>query len=173
MDPLVIATTDRIIIRTLNESDASFLADLHSRSQVTAHLTMNPSTGVDEERAQLAHWDELFGEAREFGVWGLEAVDHRLIGLVMLKEIRPLADHDGYDVGWRLHPDVWGQGYATEAGGALIKLGFNSRGLDAVYAAAMPSNLRSRAVAERLGMKPTGRLPFAGSIHELYVIHRH
>lgn len=172
MNRLVIAATERITVRALTDGDATFLADLHSRPQVTAHLSMNPSTGVEEERARLAHWDELFGEARRFGVWGLEGVDHGLVGLVMLKAMRPLADHDGYDVGWRLHPDVWGLGYATEAGAALVDLGFNDRGLDAVYAAVKPSNLRSREVARRLGMTSTGGIRFAGSIHELFVIHR-
>jgi RimJ/RimL family protein N-acetyltransferase len=66
----------------------------------------------------LNRWADLFGDARDVGVWGI---------------LRPQGDHDGCEVGWRLHQDAWGNGYATEAAASVIELAFTERDLDVVY----------------------------------------
>jgi RimJ/RimL family protein N-acetyltransferase len=58
------------------------------------------------------------------------------------------------EVGWRLARSPWGEGYATEAGRASVDLGFTSLGLDEIVSFTVPTNVRSRAVMERLGMTP-------------------
>ena len=60
------------------------------------------------------------------------------------------------EVGWHLHPDSWGHGYATEAAQAVMDRGFGS-GLPEVVAVVYPDNHRSIAVCRRLGMTPIGR----------------
>lgn len=59
---------------------------------------------------------------------------------------------DDVEVGWRLIPRYWGQGYATEAGRAWIDYGFTALGLDRIIAMADTPNRRSIAVMQRLGM---------------------
>ena len=61
------------------------------------------------------------------------------------------------EVGWHLHPDSWGRGYATEAARAVIERGFRA-GLPEVYAVVRPGNTASVAVCTRLGMTPLGRM---------------
>jgi RimJ/RimL family protein N-acetyltransferase len=56
------------------------------------------------------------------------------------------------DIGWRLAPTAWGAGYATEAAAAVLRDGFERLGLLEIAAITMQSNVRSRAVMERLGM---------------------
>jgi RimJ/RimL family protein N-acetyltransferase len=148
------------------------MADLHGRAEVVDPLGMEPSTGVQEERARLNRWADLFGDALDVGMWGIEASDGNLVGLVLLKTLRPQGDHDGYEVGWRLHPDAWGNGYATEAAAAVIDLAFTERDLDVVYAVVKPTNSKSRAVADRLAMRPVGDLVFDGVLHDLLAIER-
>jgi RimJ/RimL family protein N-acetyltransferase len=60
------------------------------------------------------------------------------------------------EMGWHLHPDCWGLGYAGESGRALIKHGFDV-GRDEVYAVVYPANERSLAACRRLGMEARGR----------------
>jgi RimJ/RimL family protein N-acetyltransferase len=55
-------------------------------------------------------------------------------------------------VGWTLHPDYWGQGYATEAGAASLAYAFEVMRVDEVFSVILPENLRSQAVARRLGL---------------------
>ena len=61
-----------------------------------------------------------------------------------------------YEVGWRLHPDSVGQGYATEAARALLDDVF-ARGIEDVWCGVFVGNDASCRVAERLG------LPFVGT----------
>jgi RimJ/RimL family protein N-acetyltransferase len=165
-----ITTTTRLEVRQLVPSDAAFLFDLHSQPAVTGPLAMQPSRGIPEELQRMERFTSLFGDALDFGIWGLALLDGPLIGLVLLKPLRPLGDHDGFEVGWRLHPDSWGNGYATEAGSGLVELAFGPRRLTEVFAVIEPSNDRSHAVAHRLGMDKIGTLEYAGMSHDLLSI---
>jgi RimJ/RimL family protein N-acetyltransferase len=104
--------------------------------------------------ARNASWDEGFGSFPLF-----RKTDGRLIGTAIFKV---LPDENGepsgdVEIGWHLHPDVWGNGYATEAGRALIEYGFGTMGLSVLHAVVEPPNTASCAVARRLGMKHIGR----------------
>lgn len=79
------------------------------------------------------------------------------------------------EIGWRLHPDYWGCGYATEGGRASAAFVFD-RGRSEIVSVTVPDNLPSRAVMERIGMThdpaddfvhPMGDVP-----HVLYRISR-
>jgi 3-dehydroquinate dehydratase / shikimate dehydrogenase len=56
------------------------------------------------------------------------------------------------EIGWRLHYDFWGKGYATEGANAALQYGFESIGLNAIVSFTAVTNTRSRRVMERLGM---------------------
>ena len=62
---------------------------------------------------------------------------------------------DDVEVGWHLHPDAWGRGYATEAARSAMDRAF-AGGLAEIYAVVYPGNDRSVAVTHRLGMRPLG-----------------
>jgi len=165
-----VTATARLVVRQFVDDDATFLHDLHSRPEVFTPLGMEPSSDTAEELLRIRRFRDLFGEAGDFGIWGLALLNGTLIGLVMLKPLRPLADHDGMEVGWRLHPDFWGNGYATEGASGLLRLAFSDRQLSEVFAVIEPSNERSRAVADRIGMQKLGMLEYAGVPHELLKI---
>jgi hypothetical protein len=57
--------------------------------------------------------------------------------------------------GWQLHPDSWGQGFASEAASAVLERGF-ADGLPEVWAVMYPDNDRSVAVCRRIGMRLLG-----------------
>ena len=60
----------------------------------------------------------------------------------------------GLEVGWTLAADHWGQGYATEAAKMLVGFGLSVLNQPRLISLIEPSNLRSVAVAKRLGMTP-------------------
>jgi RimJ/RimL family protein N-acetyltransferase len=60
---------------------------------------------------------------------------------------------------WALASSCWGQGYATEAAGALIRYAFQTLNLRRIIATTEYANLRSQAVMRRLGMR-LARNPF-------------
>lgn len=67
----------------------------------------------------------------------------------------------GTEVGWGLHPDAQGRGYALEGATAAIDYAFDELGWDEVIHCIDPDNLPSIALAERLGSTNRGlvRLP--------------
>lgn len=60
------------------------------------------------------------------------------------------------EIGWRLDPAAWGHGYATEAARAALRFGFEELDLAEIVSFTTVTNVRSRAVMERLGL---GRNP--------------
>ena len=75
------------------------------------------------------------------------------VGMVGLHRVNPaLPSAPAVEVGWRLHPDHWGHGYATEAAAASLDYGFGPAGLDEIVAFTTTLNTRSQAVMQRIGM---------------------
>ena len=67
----------------------------------------------------------------------------------------------GDEVGWGLHPDAWGKGYAVESSAATMDYAFDVLGWTDVIHSIDPENAASKKVAERLGStyRGPGRLP--------------
>ena len=67
----------------------------------------------------------------------------------------------GTEVGWSLHPEAWGRGYASEGAAAAIDYAFDVLGWEEVIHCIDPQNLPSQRVAERLGsrLRGPGRMP--------------
>jgi RimJ/RimL family protein N-acetyltransferase len=67
----------------------------------------------------------------------------------------------GNEIGWSFRRDVWGMGYATEAGFAAIDWAFDQLGWSDIIHCIDPGNVASQKLAERLGSSNlrTGRLP--------------
>ena len=59
------------------------------------------------------------------------------------------------ELAYHVVPSAWGRGYATEAAEALLAVAWEA-GLDHVVAVAMPGNVASRRVMEKLGMSFQG-----------------
>ena len=62
------------------------------------------------------------------------------------------------DLGYELHPEHWGRGYATEAAFALVNFGFQELGLNRISSWCIADNDASARVLERLGFRQEGRL---------------
>jgi RimJ/RimL family protein N-acetyltransferase len=89
-----------------------------------------------------------------FGFWAVEVPGvAQFIGIVGLA-IPSFETHftPCVEIGWRLDPEHWGRGYATEAARAALEFGFRELALEEIVAFTVPTNLRSRRVMERIGM---------------------
>jgi RimJ/RimL family protein N-acetyltransferase len=76
-----------------------------------------------------------------------------LIGMVGLHRMSPaMPIAPGVEIGWRLHPDYWSHGYATEAAKASLDYGFGQGGLTEIVSFTTTVNARSQAVMQRIGM---------------------
>ena len=73
------------------------------------------------------------------------------------------------EVGYGIARTLWGQGLVTEAAGAAIAYGFESLGLERIYAYAVTENEASWRVMEKLGMQREGVLRRRRQIRGEYV----
>ncbi len=63
-------------------------------------------------------------------------------------------EHAQPEIGWALARSHWGNGYATEAAGAVREWARAERGFERLVSLIAPDNVASQRVAERLGARP-------------------
>lgn len=120
---------------------------------VTQHwLTFFPAEpGPAEGRAYLETVQERLATAHTI-TWAVSAPgDDRLLGAVGLHRLP-----DEPELGFWAHPDARGRGLTTRAAALAVDHAFGELELLRLAAYAAVPNLASRAVLERLGMRPTG-----------------
>jgi len=152
--PLADVETQRLSIRRL---DAADLDDLES---ILADAEVWRFEAREEASAMLARQLQLWSEYG-FGGCGVHTVEQQeLIGVVGLAVPRVFqAQLPPVTIGWRFSPAVWGNGYATEAANAVLDQAFTTMALDRVGCVTDADNLRSVALAERLGMRLIAKVP--------------
>jgi RimJ/RimL family protein N-acetyltransferase len=63
-----------------------------------------------------------------------------------------------WEIGWAVHPDEWGKGYAGEAAKYVINWAFTELNIHRVVAFCHANNAASVRVMQKLGMHQDGRL---------------
>lgn len=150
--------TARLSLRPPCAEDLGFVLDLYSRPEVVRYIgTGEVQTTQPQALARIERYRSFFGP--HTGIWLIETHDAAPLGFALLKPI-PFSTgidqaEEDIEIGWHLHPDGWGHGYATEAAQALIDFA-HTTGLSRLVAVTHPQNAASQAVARRLGMRHEG-----------------
>ncbi|MDO9431970.1 MAG: GNAT family N-acetyltransferase [Phenylobacterium sp.] len=145
--------TERLVLRAYREED----------SDAFAALTGDPRVGYwvanVKDRAQSdVMMDRLNAHitAHGYGLWGVaRKTDDKIIGLCGLD---PIAEGDlpvgaGVEMAWRMIPEVWRQGLASEAAAAALGWGLANLDVPEILAFTADTNLASQGVMRRIGMK--------------------
>ncbi|MGH2881437.1 MAG: GNAT family N-acetyltransferase [Solirubrobacteraceae bacterium] len=150
----IVAATQRLLIRPWHPDEVDRFYDMRRRMAVARWIGGRPLTNRRDAIALLERLGAELALDPRFGAWAV--VDRRTqipAGTVLLKA---LPDGDGeVEIGWHLHPDSWGLGFATEAATAILARGF-ALGLDEIWAVTHPDNRRSIRVCQKLGMTELG-----------------
>ena len=149
----------RMLLRRMTGADLDWLARLHGDLRVMRYI----DDGKPVQRAVvveltlpaiLREYDELPG-----GLGCLAAVDRATGEPLGWIGLRPPTS-TGLDsvagaaeLGYRLFPEVWGLGYATEGAGALIRHAFTELDLTSIVATTMTLNLASGESSRRPGCR--------------------
>lgn len=158
-------TTARLLLRPLTPDDVRPLHTIWGDADV---IWWGASADLDETAELVARILDRTAAMHDGLGWWLVVHDETVVGDVVLQV--PRWDPEVVEIGWHLHRDHHGRGYATEAAGALLRHGFEELGLAAVDAIVAERNAPSQAVAERLGMRPIGALEHNGLPHVRYRI---
>jgi RimJ/RimL family protein N-acetyltransferase len=145
--------TERLVLRAPADEDRAAIAALNADPRVGEWLS-----GVMTREESDAFVDRMTAHIAEHGhgFWTVERkADRAVIGVAGLLAMgADLPPGPALEVGWRLRPDAWGQGYATEAARASTAWGFAHRDAPEIVAITARGNYRSQAVMMRLGMVP-------------------
>lgn len=148
--------TERIHLRHIEHRDLQAIHELHSMPEVDEFNTLGIPKGIDETKAIV---DQLILNLEEEPVrkfaFVLESKKGNhfigLIGINLGKE-----KYRNAEVWFKLHPNFWNKGFATEALKRVLGFGFDDLKLHRIEAGCAVGNLGSISVLEKVGMKREG-----------------
>lgn len=166
MNTMPVIETSRLRLRPLRESDLDDLVRLNANPQVMQFL----GTGQTLDRVGTWRQLALAGGHQQLRGYSLVAIEDRESGR-FIGRTGPWfpIDWPMPEVGWVIDPAFQGQGFATEAGRAMVDWCFRNLPFDEVCSMILPGNVASTRVAEKLGAKHAGRQVVFGKEADVWV----
>ena len=153
--------THRLLLRPLRLEDVGPIHAFRSLPEVVVHLS-HDVLSLEEVRERVVTRIARGRPGAEEPMIGLAVEDQRtgrVVGDVMLRlepchsiSRTPTDEWEG-TIGYALHPDVHGRGFAAEAAAELLRIGFDDLGLRRITADAYADNVASNRVLRRIGMR--------------------
>jgi len=150
--------TERLLLRPFVAEDFDAVFAMQSRPDVARYLYWDART-EDEVRAALD---------KKVASTAIRSEDDALFLAVVVKSTGEVVgdvvlhwlsrEHSTAEIGFIVHPDHQGHGYATEAVGPLLRLAFEDLRLHRVIGRAEARNAASARVLEKLGMRREAHL---------------
>jgi RimJ/RimL family protein N-acetyltransferase len=182
-EPPVHSTTLHTQRLRLEPFDERHLDGLHSMNSLPE--VMRYVGGQIETREQTA--SVIARVKRCWSAWGtswwalIETKSERVAGAGCIQYLRrdasPPEDLESLkgnpvEIGWRLHPDFWRQGLASEAARCMAAFAFDRFPIEELLAVRHPDNVDSGRVMDRLGMRQRGLESWYGTTVATHVISR-
>lgn len=142
-------TTDRLYLRQIEKGDKEFITDYLADEELTRYLPLERPYKEDEAfkwfDGRLKHWRQ-----HHFGTFiNTLKNSSEVIGYCGIEYVR---DTKYIDIRYGILKRFWGHGYAYEAALAVLQYSFTRLGLEKLYGAAVPQNIPSIRLLEKLGM---------------------
>lgn len=166
--------TDRFYLRDITEGDAAHLYRLDSDPRVHTYLGNKTVKNVHEIFIMIRRIQRQY-EEHGIGRWAVIQKDSgQFLGWAGLKKVTETVNgySNYYDLGYRLLPEYWGQGVASECASASLVYGFSSLSLQIIYAAAHTENAASGRILLRNGFLETGQFEYFGALQNWYQLDR-
>lgn len=149
-----ILETERLILREWTPADVGVIYEMCSDPEVMRYIgDRRPWDNVARAHLWMERVTAAYGE-QGYGRYAVvEKETGRVVGSCGFgKPTGPT----GVDFGYVFAPAAWGRGYATEAGRACLRYGFEQIGFEEVVADTDLDNHASRRVLEKLGFEFRG-----------------
>lgn len=162
-------TTERLLLRRLQESDLDALFEIHGDPETSRFNASGPLASRDAARELLELW---LGDWARHGVgyWVVERLDApgTVVGFSGVRH-KELEGRTVLNLAYRYRPQAWGSGYATEV--ARVALALARKHLPDVPVVAIISleNEPSLRVAERIGMRRDHVIDYLGMASAVYL----
>ena len=159
-------TSPRLTLKEVRSKDLALVHELHSFPEVDRYNTRGLPENIAETERSLAEWlleQQAVPQLHYvFCITDIRTSEFAgMIGLRLGKIKYRIAE-----VWYKLHPDHWGKGFATEALNAVLHFGFKDLQLHRIEAGCAVENVASARVMEKAGMQREGHkrksLPIRG-----------
>jgi RimJ/RimL family protein N-acetyltransferase len=145
-------STERLSLREFRLDDVENLYRLDRDPSVMRYIGDGSVATRASVAAALSRTAKYYAKFPGLGVWPAEA-DGAFIGWFCLKYVPATVE---VEVGYRLLPQAWGRGYATEGARALVRYGFDVLGLYRIIGLTHPDNAASQRVLQKSGLRDAG-----------------
>ncbi|MCA1056033.1 GNAT family N-acetyltransferase [Rossellomorea aquimaris] len=144
-----ILTTDRYVLRQMEEGDAQNVFSYFSKDEVTRYYDLDTFTEKSEAEDLIRKWNEKFD--RSEGIrWGI--ADKQTGGIIGSCGFHCWEkEHYKAEIGFEVHPDHWRQGVMTEVLKEVIPYGFQHMSLNRIEAFYDPDNTASKECLMKAG----------------------
>lgn len=150
----MILETERLTLRPLRKSDAEDIARQISDWEVVKNLAVVPHPyDLNMAHEFIERVQQQSPEAAEnFAV--VKRRDGVLIGSIGLRKKTDVPGGGlGIDIGYWFGREHWGQGYGSEAVSCAVAYGFEGCGAEQIWATLDKTNVASRRVLEKAGLR--------------------
>ena len=146
--------TLRLELRAFGPGDFDLLWRLDSDPRVMKYIADGKPASRDAVTQRLKRFIRYPTLYPDLGVWRATRRDTgAYIGWFALNYAGKSTD---IEVGYRLLPEVWGRGFATEGAKALVDYGFDDLDLDRIIGVTHPGNKASQRVLMKAGLEDIG-----------------
>ena len=155
----VVLETERLRLREVADDDATFVLQLLNEPGWLRYIGDRGVRTLDDARRYLDEGPRRMYAQHGFGLWLVERKPDALqLGLCGLIRRDTLPD---VDIGFALTETQQGHGYAFEAAAATLRFAREVLHLRRVIAIALPGNVASTRLLERLGLRLEGTIRLA------------
>jgi len=149
--------TDRLTLQLINSADKNAIHDLHLRPEVDMYNTLGIPENIKETEEIIKPWiqDNERSNVQNYTFAIQTTRDKKLVGLIAIRQKG--IKHKRAEVWFKIHPDYWGKGIASEALESILEYGFNKLKLHRIESGCAVENIGSIKVLEKVGMTREGR----------------
>ena len=143
--------TKRLRMRQITANDLDLIYQLNQRAEVMRYITGKTET-LEECKKALARYLSFPMKANlPVGMWVVyEKATNHYIGWHILKKLDETGE---LEVGYRLLPEFWGRGYATEGGKRLVEYAVQDLKIDRIVGITHLENDASGRVLQKIGLR--------------------
>ena len=149
-------STIRLLLKEITWDDLQTIHAIHSRPEVDEFATLGIPRNEEDTKDYMRPYINNEGRSikKSYAWLVYRKEENVVVGLVGMHN--SLDRFNRGEIWYKLLPEAWGKGYATEAASRIIEFGFNELKLHRIEAGVATMNSASIKVLEKLGMRREG-----------------
>ncbi|MBN1921240.1 MAG: GNAT family N-acetyltransferase [Anaerolineae bacterium] len=153
---MVTFTTERLVLREFQPTDWATFRALEAEPALYYYEPAAPTETDTQAYVERAQAEAQQTPRTHYRLALTRLSEAEVCGRVTLAQLNPAIRE--WEIGWAVHPRLWGQGFATEAARALLAFAFAELRAHRVVAFSHAENAASLRVMRRLGLQQEGLL---------------